>query len=153
MPKLNSSSGKFIESHTEITEEEYLKQIRYHAVYPVVWKYVFDKKLLKLSFSLSSLPKPRSAIEQKYIYNKEADDYYFEKTRDLTDEESALIFSSHKKSKTYDYPHCEGEGAYSLQADFKVYLQTSEFSINFLALFKGAILVLWYFDGLIELLF
>lgn len=74
-----------------------------------------DKKLLKLSFSFSPLPKPRSAIEQKFIYDKETDDHNFEKTKDLTPEESALIFPPHEKSKTYNYPHCEGEGTHSLK--------------------------------------
>ena len=114
--KTRLPSGEFIESHTEIkTENDYLNQRRYHAVYPVIWKYVFDKKLLKLSFSLSPLPKPRSAIEQKFIYDKATDDLYPEKTKDLTTEELSLIFSSHKKPTTYIYPHCERENDYSLK--------------------------------------
>ena len=107
--KIQLPSGKFTNSHTEFeNEEEYLKQKRYHAVYPVIHKYIFDKKLSKLSLSYSRLPKPRSAIMQKYIYDKTADEYFLKKIKDLTDEEFSAIFSDHKES-TYMYPNCEEE--------------------------------------------
>ena len=113
--KTKLPSGKFIESHEEIaTEDDYLKQIRYHAVYPVVWKYVFDKDSLKLSFSSFPLPKPRSAIEQKFIYDKSKDDFYFQKTKDLTDKEFSILFPSNEKAYNSNY-NCEEEDAYSLK--------------------------------------
>lgn len=108
--KIQLPSGKFTNSHTEFeNEEEYLKQKRYHAVYPVIHKYIFDKKLSKLSLLYSRLSKPRSAIAQKYIYNKTADEYFLEKIKDLTDEEFSTIFPAHEKSQTYMYPNCEEE--------------------------------------------
>ena len=108
--KIQIPSGEFKNSHTEFAnEEEYLKQIRYHAVYPVVHKYTFDKKALTLSLSYSRLPKPRSAIMQKYIYDKVSGEYHFRKIKDLTDKEFASIFPAHEKSNTYEYPHCEEE--------------------------------------------
>ena len=108
--KIQLPSGKFTNTHTEFkSEEEYLKQTRYHAVYPVIHKYIFDKKLSALSLSYSRLPKPRSAIVQKYIYNKTADEYYLEKIKNLTDKEFSTLFPAHEKSKTYMYPNCEEE--------------------------------------------
>lgn len=108
--KIQLPSGKFTNSHTEFeSEEEYLKQTRYHSVYPVIHKYIFDKELSKLSLSYSRLPKPRSAIAQKYIYDKTADEYFLEKVKDLTDKEFSTIFPAHEKSKTYMYPNCKEE--------------------------------------------
>ena len=103
-------SGKFIDSYDEIkTENDYLKQRRYHAVYPVVWKYVFDKVSSELSFFATPLPKPRSAIEQEFIYDKAKDDLYPKKVRDLTDKEAASIFPPNEKEYNDNYPHCEDE--------------------------------------------
>ena len=108
--KIQLPSGEFTNSHTEFeSEEEYLKQTRYHAVYPVIHKYIFDKKLSKLSLSYSRLPKPRSAIVQQYVYDKIADEYFLEKIKDLTDKEFSTIFPPHEKSQTYMYPNCEEE--------------------------------------------
>ena len=102
-------SGKFIKSNTAISEEEYLKQTNYHAVYPVIWRYVFDKKLLTLSFSSSPLPKPRYATKAKFVYDKTADDYFLEKTKDLTAKELSEIFPPEEKFYTDIYPNCEEE--------------------------------------------
>lgn len=102
-------TGEFIKPNTEITEEEYLKQTFYHAVYPVLWKYVFDKKLLKLTYSSAPLPKPRRATMARNVYDKTADDYYFEKIKDLNAEELSRIFPPEEKSYTHVYPNCEEE--------------------------------------------
>ena len=105
--KTQLSTGEFIKSNTEITEEEYLKQTRYHAVYPNIHKYTFDKNLLKLSLSYSPLPKPRYSSKAKYVYDQKTDEYHFEKIRELTDKEFSTIFPAHEKSNTYNYPNCE----------------------------------------------
>ena len=102
-------SGKFIKSNTTISEEEYLKQTNYHAVYPVLWRYVFDKKSLTLSFSSSPLPKPRYATKAKFVYDKTAGDYFLEKTKDLDSKELSRIFPPQEKIHTVMYPHCEEE--------------------------------------------
>ena len=126
--KYRLPSGKLIKSHTEIkTEYDYLNQRRYHAVYPVIWKYVFDKNSLELSFSSWPLPKPRSAIEQEFIYNKTTDDLYPRKTKDLTEEEFSLIFPAHEKRYSHMYPHCEKEEPHSL----KRFLRTLSKYFNF----------------------
>ena len=105
--KTQLSTGEFIKSNTEITEEEYLKQTRYHAVYPNIHKYTFDKNLLKLSLSYSPLPKPRYSSMAKYVYDQKTDEYHFKKIRELTDKEFSTIFPPHEKSNTYSYPNCE----------------------------------------------
>ncbi len=114
--KTQLPSGKFIKYHSEIkSQHDYLNQRRYHAVYPVVWKYVFNRDSLKLSFSLIPLPKPRKSIEQKFIYDENKKNLYPEKVRNLTEKESALIFPSHEKTKTFIYPKCKEEDAHSLK--------------------------------------
>ncbi len=108
--KTRLPSGNFIKNHTEIkTKHDYLNQRRYHAVYPVVLKYVFDKYSSKLAFSARPLPIPRSAIEQKFIYNKTTKKLYPEKTKDLTHEEFSTIFPAHENSYTNTYPNCEDD--------------------------------------------
>ena len=112
--KTRIPSGKFIKNPTEIkTEYDYLNQKRYHAIYPIIHKYFFDKKLLKLSLSYLPLSKPRSAIEQEFIQNKKTNDLHPKKRRELTPEELLLIFPPHEKTKTYIYPRCEKEKTYS----------------------------------------
>ena len=118
-------SGKFIDGNTVFeNEEEYLKQTRYHAVYITVRKYVLDRQLLKLSYSSTPLPKPRSAIEQKYVYDQRTGEYHFVKTRDLTDKEFALLFN--KKVYEEGYPHCEDE-SYSLKKTIRSILRMLSF--------------------------
>ena len=107
--KTQLSTGKFIKPNTEITEEEYMKQTRYHAVYPVVWKYVFDKNASTLTYSSSPLPKPRYSSKAKYVYDKKTDDFYFEKIKDLSAEELSRIFPPEEKNYTHVYPNCEEE--------------------------------------------
>lgn len=126
--KTKLPSGKFIKSHTEIeTEDDYLKQKRYHAIYPVIHKYIFDKKLLKLSFSSRPLPRPRSAIEQKFIFDKATDDLYPEKTKDLSPEELSAIFPAHEKTHNSTYPDCKQENAYSIKRFFRTILRYFQF--------------------------
>ena len=113
--KTKLPSGQFIKDSSEIKNRyDYLNQRRYHAVYPVVHKYVFDKKLLKLSLFYSPLPKPRSAIEQEFIYDKTRNNLYPKKVKDLTQSESASIFPPHEKTSTFLYPKCKNE-TYSLK--------------------------------------
>ena len=108
--KTRLPSGEFIKNPADIDNEyDYLNQRRYHAVYPVVHKYVFDKELSKLSLFYSALPKPRSAIEQEFIYDKTRGDLYPRKVKDLTAEEFSLIFPPHEKSSTFLYPKCREE--------------------------------------------
>ena len=125
--KTQLPSGKFIDSNTAIEDEsEWLKQRRYHAVYPTVRKYIFDRQLSKLSYSSAPLPKPRSAIEQRYIYDQKMEDYYLQKTRDLTNEEFALLFPPHEKEYRDLYPHCEEE-SHSLKRVVRSILRSLSF--------------------------
>ena len=119
-------SGEFIKSNTEITEEEYLKQINYHAVYPVIWRYVFNKNSLTLSFSSAPLLKPRYATKAKFVYDKTADDYFLEKTKDLTATELSRIFPPQEKSYTDIYPNCEEE-SYSFKRIFRSIIRQLSF--------------------------
>ncbi len=113
--KTRLPSGEFIKNPADIDNEyDYLNQRRYHAVYPVVHKYVFDKGLSKLSLFYSALPKPRSAIEQEFISDKTRGDLYPRKVKDLTAEEFSSIFPPHEKSSTFLYPKCREE-TYSLK--------------------------------------
>ena len=108
--KTRLPSGEFIKNPADITNEhDYLNQRRYHAVYPVIWKYVFDKNLLKLSLFYSPLPKPRSAIEQEFIYDDTRGDLYPRKVKDLTADEFSVIFPPHEKSSTFLHPKCKEE--------------------------------------------
>ena len=114
--KTRLPSGKFIKSHTEIkTQNDYLKQRRYHAVYPVVWRYIFEKKTSKLSLSYSPLPQPRSAIEQDFIPYGTTGKLQPRKVKDLTLQEATSIFPSHEKRKTYMYPDCKKEDPSSMK--------------------------------------
>ena len=118
-------SGKFIGGDiTFKNEDEYLKQTRYHAVYATVEKYMFDRNFVKLYYSSTSLPKPRSAIEQKYIYDQRTGEYHFVKTKDLTDKEFALLFN--KEVYEEIYPHCEEE-SYSLKRILRSILKNLSF--------------------------
>ena len=114
--KTRLPSGQFIKSSDEIqTQEDYLKQIRYHSVYPVIRKYIFNKKSLQLTYSSRPLPKPRSAIEQKFVYEKETDSLRPYKTRDLEEEELKGIFPAHEKTRVRPYPNCEQESFFSIK--------------------------------------
>lgn len=122
--KTKLPSGRFIKSHTEIkTQNDYLKQRRYHAIYPVIDKYVFEKKSLKLSLFYTPLPKPRSAIEQEFIYDKTTKNLSPKKTKDLTSKELPLIFPLHEKTETYFYPNCKKEEEYSLKRTIRTILK------------------------------
>ncbi len=122
--KTRLPSGRFIKSHTEIkTQNDYLKQRRYHAVYPVIHKYIFEKKSLKLSLFYSPLPKPRSAIEQEFIHDKTTNDLHPKKTKDLSPEELTLIFPPHEKTTPYIYPDCKKEESYSLKRTIRTILK------------------------------
>jgi len=104
-------SGEFLETFSYIEDiEDYLNQIRYHAVYPVVRKYVFDKEALSLSYSATPLFKPRSAIEQKLVnYNEETQRGTFKETRNLSPQEAFDILQIDKRAYSYEYPRCEDE--------------------------------------------
>ena len=119
-------SGKFIKSNSEISEEEYLKQINYHAVYPVIWRYIFNRNSLALSFSSSPLSKPRYATKSKFVYDKTANDYLLKKTKDLTAKELSEIFPPQEKSYTHTYSNCEEE-SYSLKRIFRSIIRQLSF--------------------------
>ena len=106
-------SGRFVENYNEEikTKEDYKKQIIYHAVYPVVWKHVFDKKQISLFFYANPLPKPRSATELRYNPDNNPSNprSYFKKVRDLNPEEAAQLLQLDKHSYTKEYPQCENE--------------------------------------------
>ena len=119
-------SGHFIENYEEEikTEEDYKSQIIYHAVYPVVWKHIFDKKQLSLSFFADLLPIPRSATELRFnpsvpIGHRSS----FKKVRDLAPKEAAQIFQIKKKSYVEKYPNCENE-TFSLKRIIRSTLRT-----------------------------
>lgn len=106
--KTRLPSGKFIKDPSKIDNEyDYLNQRRYHAIYPVVHKYVFDRELSELSLFYSPLPSPRSAIEQEFIYDDTRGGLYPRKVKDLTDQEWSSIFPPHEKSSTVRYPKCK----------------------------------------------
>ena len=126
--KTRLSSGKFIKDYNEIkTEHDYLNQRRYHAVYPVVWKYVFDKNSATLSFYANPLPIPRSSIEQKFIYDKSTNDLAPQKVRDLTEKESSAVFPPKEKAYTRLYPNCEEESPNSIKRFFRSIFRLFQF--------------------------
>lgn len=126
--KTRLPSGEFIKDPSKIDNEyDYLNQRRYHTVCPVVRKYVFDKQLEQLSLSYSPLPKPRSAIEQEFIYDKSRGDLYPRKVKDLTLEEFSVIFPPHEKSSTFLYPNCKEE-THSLKRILRTIIRTLTFA-------------------------
>lgn len=107
--KTQLHTGEFIKPDTEITEEDYVKQTYYHAIYPNLGRYVFDKNASTLTYSSKPLPKPRHATMAKMVYDKTADNYFFQKVKDLNEKELSRIFSPEEKHYTHVYPNCEGE--------------------------------------------
>ena len=108
--KIQLPSGKFLKDSEKIhNREDWLNQIRYHAVYPVVWDYRFNKKSKQLSFSSFPLHKPRSSIKQKFNYSQKDNQIYPYKVKDLTNEESSAVFKLHERKYKKDYPNCDDE--------------------------------------------
>ena len=126
--KTRLPSGKFIKDYNEIkTEYDYLNQRRYHAIYPVIWKYIFDKNSQQLSFFANPLPIPRSAIEQKFIQDRATGSLNPQKVKNLTKEEFALIFPPQEKAYTRMYPNCEEEEPHSLKRFFRSIFRLFQF--------------------------
>ena len=124
--KTQLSTGEFIKPNTEISEEEYLKQTFYHAVYPVLWRYIFDKNSSTLTYSSSPLPKPRRATMARNVYDQKTDEYYFKKVKDLNAKELSQIFPPEEKFYTKAYPHCETE-SYSFKRIFRSIIRQLSF--------------------------
>jgi len=126
--KTRLPSGELTTDPSRIDNEyDYLNQRRYHAVFPITHKYVFDKQMSRLSLFYSLLPKPRSAIEQEFIYDKARDGLYPRKVKDLTLEESSMIFPAHEKSSVFLYPKCK-EDTYSLKRILRTIIRTLTFA-------------------------
>ena len=113
--KTRLPSGQFIKSSSAIqTQEDYLKRRSYHSVYPVIRRYIFNRKTLQLTLSFRPLPKPRSAIELKLVYEKATDSLRPDKARDLKAEELSELFPAHEKTSVYLYPNCEQKTFFSI---------------------------------------
>ena len=127
--KTRIPSGQFVNPKDIKIEEDYFNQRRYHAVFPVVHKYVFDKKSPQLSVFYSPLFPPRRAIEQKFVHQGgDKYDIYPEKVKDLGLEESAAIFPPEEKTSSFSYPNCEDEGSYSLKKMIRSILKRFQFA-------------------------
>ena len=98
----------------------------YHAVYPFLYKYVFDTSSLELVLSVSPLSKPRSAREDKYTLDRENSLLTPQKTKDLTDEEAFSILQPEEKAYTIHYVYCENE-TFSLKRVIRTIYRTLSF--------------------------
>ena len=85
----------------------------------MLYQYVFDKRASELSFFSSPLPKPRSSIEQEFVYDQaQKKILHPRKVKDLTVEESADVFLPYKNS--YIYPDCRERNLF-IQKSFADY--------------------------------